>query len=89
MAVILKGEKPVMTLVEFKGLSMIQQLDVVLTGVEIGERTTENFSVILVQLESFYVEVFCNKGHEAIVSFHPFETVEELNPYLEQITIEF
>jgi hypothetical protein len=63
-------------------------LDVVLSGEEIAERSTDSYNIILVQLENFYVEVYCDKDFEAIISFHAFDSLEELNPYLEHIEIE-
>ena len=56
-------------------------------GVCVSDRTTDTFTVLLFQLESFYIEIYFNKECDEIIWIKGFDSVDELEPYLESIDI--
>ena len=57
-------------------------------GVLIAKRNSLDCMVFLFQLESYYVETFCNLGSKAVEEFRVFYTINALHPYLEKISID-
>ena len=78
-----------MTQMDFRLLPQTEQLDVLYTtGVFIGKRKLGSTSVLLYQLEGFYVEVFYKKHRCFTTKIHCFRSTEYLDPYLEEIELE-
>jgi hypothetical protein len=57
-------------------------------GVLVAKRNKLNYLVFLFQLQSYYVEAYCNIENKAIEEYRAFDNMEPLNPYLELIHIE-
>ena len=57
-------------------------------GVYIGKHKKSFSTILLFQLEGFYVEVFYRKYRSSVKHLHCFESTEFLEPYLEQIELE-
>jgi hypothetical protein len=57
-------------------------------GVLIAKRSFSDCKIFLFQLESYYVEAFCNPESKAIEEYRVFDNVNLLTPYLEEITID-
>jgi hypothetical protein len=57
-------------------------------GVLIAKRFNSDRLVFLFQLESYYVETYCNVANKAIEEFRIFDNIKPLNPYLENISLE-
>lgn len=78
----------VMTLQHFNTLSQhIQHRKILLNGVCIAYRNTEESQALLFQLSSFYVEVFFNRDGDEVLYTRSFDNNEELDPYLESINL--
>jgi hypothetical protein len=78
-----------MTLYEFKLLTDNEQLNLLYEqGVYIGKRKIDNETVLLYQLDSFYVELFYIKYRCYVRRLHCFHSTVFLDPYLESIKIE-
>ena len=56
-------------------------------GIPLAKRENESWKVFLFQLESFYVETFCNKENKAIEEYRVFGDTQLLHPYLQAIPI--
>lgn len=57
-------------------------------GVLIGKRANPNFMVFLFQLESYYVETYCNLVSRQIEEYRVFESPDGLAPYLQSISLD-
>jgi hypothetical protein len=57
-------------------------------GVLVGKRTNYGYMVFLFQLESYYVETYCNIASRSIETYQVFDTTGPLNPYLECISVD-
>ena len=57
-------------------------------GILIGKRNNFNYMVFLFQLDSYYVETYCNLSSKAIEEFMVFDSVKPLTPYLEAIPLD-
>lgn len=78
-----------MTLFEFKLLTDADQLDLLYSeGVYIGKRKENNQTILLYQLDSFYVEVFYKKYRYFVSEVRCTDSTSCLEPYLEQINVE-
>jgi hypothetical protein len=78
-----------MTLYEFRLLGEEKQTEYLYNdGVYIGKRKDKDTSVVLYQLENFYVEIHYLEYRRAIHRLHCFTSTEDLEPYLDQIDIE-
>ena len=77
-----------MTFYQFMAMTEIDQTLRALESVLIGEREDSHFRILLYQVDSFYVELFCNK-HNSIEKLRPFINPDQLEPYLDNITIPF
>ncbi len=77
-----------MKLFEFKLLPESEKLNLLYaSGVYIGKRYHSGRTVILLQLDSFYAEIFYVKYRKYVDRVHSFETTALLDPYLEQIEV--
>jgi hypothetical protein len=65
-----------------------KKLAVLHDGILVAKRIIPNYMVFLFQLESYYVETFCNRQNKAVEEFRVFDSVKPLNPYLDSIPIE-
>jgi hypothetical protein len=65
-----------------------KKLAVLHLGVLIGKRKNQLSMVFLFQMESFYVETFCNLEDKGIEEFRIFDQTKLLQPYLESIKID-
>lgn len=78
-----------MTLFEFRVLSDEEQIDLLYKdGVYIGKRKEDHLSVVLYQLDGFYVEVYYYKYRRLICTINGFSSTIPLDPYLEQINVQ-
>ena len=77
-----------MTLDEFTFLNETKQAQTLLKkGIFLTERLYKNFSILLYQLDNFYVEVYHNLRFDVMQGMRCFEDDEALQPYLESIDI--
>ena len=77
-----------MTLDEFTILNEAKQAEALLKkGIFLTERLYKNFSILLYQLDNFYVEVYHNLRFDVMQGMRCFEDDETLQPYLESIDI--
>jgi hypothetical protein len=77
-----------MTLDQFSILNESRQAETLLEhGIFLTRRLYKNFSIILYQLDSFYVEVYHNMRYNVTQGLRCFEDDETLQPYLESIDI--
>jgi hypothetical protein len=78
-----------MTLFDFKLLTEEDQLDLLhKEGVYIGKRKEAGLTILLYQLDSFYVEVFYKKYRYYVHELKCTDLMSCLDPYLEQIKVE-
>ena len=76
-----------MTEDQFNRLSEDEQSDVIAKkGVLISVRRTEEYRILLYQIEGFYAEVFYHPTNNAI-RIKSFSSTEGLQPYLSQISL--
>jgi hypothetical protein len=74
---------------DYEALPEAEQLELIqLDGVYIGKRWEKKFSILLYQLEDFYVEVIYRKYRCYVSSIRCFRSTMLLEPYLEQVDIE-
>ena len=79
-----------MELIEYKLLSLREQINVLYRdGVYIGKRKEENLSILLYQVDSFYVEVVYRKYRCHVNKLRCFTSTAFLDPYLEQVEVEY
>lgn len=80
--------KKALSFSEFESLSQPDRIDMLHThGVYVGKRRMGNQIWILIQLNSFYVEVAYLKYRRHIASMRLSTSPEILNPYLGQVDI--
>ena len=78
-----------MKLFDFQLLSEKEKIDLLYEqGVYLGKRKDGLLSVLLYQLDSFYVEVFYKKHRCYVQRLHCFGSTSLLDPYLDQIDVE-
>jgi hypothetical protein len=74
---------------EFKKLYPRRQRQLVVErGVPLGKRESQRFSIYLYGLHGFYVEVYFFNESGEYSTLRPFEEVDKLAPYLQQIDIQ-
>lgn len=56
-------------------------------GVYLAQRPAEEFTILLFQIESFYVEVYFDTEEEQIGYIRTFTSVDGLEPYLQQVDL--
>ena len=77
-----------MTLYEFKALDETVQYDVLWEeGVFIADRADAGYTLILYQLDAFYVEVKYDADGNEILGLRSFLNVNRLEPYLKDIKL--
>lgn len=77
-----------MTIQYFRTLSQDKQFrKLLLNGVFLTSRDTDENCILLFQLNNFYVEIYFNRDCEEIVYSRSFKDTDKLAPYLEQIDI--
>ena len=77
-----------MTQEEFDKYSLNKQADIVWKiGVLIANRQEGRFTVMLYQIEGFYVEVFYSKNGKKIPGVRSFEDIKYLEPYLNEMDV--
>ena len=77
-----------MTLQHFNTLSQHKlHRKLLLNGVWLADRQTQESTILLFQLDSFYVEVYFTKQGNEIIESNCFYSVDLLNPYLEDIDL--
>lgn len=78
-----------MTLFKFRLLDESEQVDLLYKdGLYIGKRKDDRKTVVLYQLEGFYIEIHYRKYRQSITHLHCFTTTEPLIPYLELVDVE-
>jgi hypothetical protein len=79
-----------MTLFEFQMLEEPEQVSVLYEeGVYIGKRIVNRTVVLLYQVDSFYAELFYKSYRRYIAHIKCSESTSLLDPYLEQIDVEY
>jgi hypothetical protein len=77
-----------MTLYQFKVLSQDEKAAVLWSkGDVVGDRIENNFSILLYEIRSFYVELFYSGKENKISRLRSFSSTEQLEPYLRKIDI--
>lgn len=77
-----------MKLLDFNLLDEAEQVALLLAeGVLVAERFYKEFTILLYQLQEFYVEVYYHKTYEVIQGFRSFENLSALDPFLANIDI--
>lgn len=77
-----------MQLQDFSELEQIAQQEIVLDeGIYLSSRLYMDYTVLLFQLDSFYVELFYPRNKDKCVIIKGFEDTNELEPYLKRINI--
>ena len=77
-----------MTLYQFNALTTNDQAEIVWNCPHVGERFDEENTIVLYQVDCFYVEVFYNRKNNTITRLRSFASTEQLAPYLKQINID-
>jgi len=76
-----------MTLYEFNLLDEMEQAEAVWSGTHIGERHNDQYSILLYQIDGFYVEVYYHRDYNTISKLRSFSSTDQLAAYLGQIDI--
>ena len=77
-----------MTLYQFNVLTENEKTAIVWNeGDVVGDRKENNFSILLYQVQSFYVEVFYSGNENKISKLRSFSSIEQLESYLGKIDI--
>lgn len=77
-----------MTLFDFQLLSLSKQIEVLHSeGVYVGKRKSARQTMILYQVETFYVEVFYFRYRCFVERISCSQSTAVLNPYLQQIDV--
>jgi hypothetical protein len=77
-----------MTSAEFSNLDEhAQTMTLIDKGVYLSERQYKNFSILLYQVDNFYVEIYHNLCYNVLQGFSSFEDEAALEPYLQKIDI--
>ena len=65
----------------------MQQAEAIWSGVHIADQEDQEHKILLYQIDSFYVELYYHKELNVIRRFRPFNSVDQLQPYIDQINI--
>jgi hypothetical protein len=77
-----------MTLQHFNKLSQHKKhRNLLVNGVWLADRQTEESTILLFQMDSFYVEICFSKDGDEITQSNCFDSVDFLDPYLEEIDL--
>ena len=83
-----KNNEYAMTLYQFNVLSDDEKAAILLSkGDFVIERKENNFSILLYQVEWFYVDAFYSRKEYKISRLRSFSSTEQLEPYLTNIDI--
>ncbi len=78
-----------MTLCAFESMKPCEQLDLLQAeGVYIGKRKVRHLSLLVYQLEDFYIELYYSHYRRTLKDVRCFTSTLDLDPYLEDILIE-
>ena len=75
-----------MTLYQFNMMDEMEQMEAIWTGVKIAERQEDRYHIELIQIDSFYVEMYFIEDRN-LVRTRSFSSPEQLLPYMGQIDI--
>ena len=77
-----------MTVIQFNILPSFKQLSLLWSkGVYLAKRIENNFSVMLYQMQSFYVEVYYDEAETEVERIYTFNNTKDLEPYLPEIAL--
>jgi hypothetical protein len=77
-----------MTLIRFQSMSQHEQCELTLTkGVQLADRYKEDFTLLLYQFHTFYVELYYHTAINELVWVNSFDSTAELDPYLGYIDL--
>ena len=76
-----------MKLYEFNALDETSQAALVWCASHIADRHVGDFTILLFQIDGFYVELYYNNRQNKIDRFKSFSNVDLLTPYLSQIDL--
>jgi len=65
----------------------MEQAEAVWSGTHIGERFDEVHSILLYQIDGFYVEAYYHREYNVLRWFRTFLSTEQLTSYLVQINL--
>ena len=65
-----------------------KKMTVLQEGVLVAKRSNTDYMVFLFQLNSYYVETYCNRQNRSIEEYRVFDNLSPLHPYLETISLE-
>jgi hypothetical protein len=68
-------------------LDEAKQAEATWNGEFIADRVDQEHTILLYQVDDFYVEVYYHQDDNVIKRFRSFSSIEQLIPYLEQIDI--
>lgn len=77
-----------MLIAQFEALLSTDKYNYLLEqGVYLLYRHTEDYTILLFQLEVFYVELYYQKNDETTLDFQVFSSTDQLEPYFNQIPL--
>ena len=76
-----------MTIHQYNALPDDEQQLALREAVLLADREDENNTIYLFQLDSFYVEVYCHKQFAQFGKYRSFDNIEQLEPYLQNISL--
>jgi hypothetical protein len=77
-----------MTLYQFIALDEMDKQEALWEeGTHLADREKGKYKILLYQIEGFYVEVFYHKEYNVLRGYRPFNSTEQLAPYLEKMQI--
>lgn len=78
-----------MNLYKYHQLNEIEQMGMLYCdGIYLGKRRQKNLPVVVYQLFDFYVEIYYRTYRKYIKQIKYFHSLEQLNPYLDQIDLD-
>ncbi len=79
-----------MRMSDFEELPVEKQLTILYQqGIYVGKTKKEELTLLLFQLEYFYIEITYTSYRSSIYKIHYTESTSILEPYLEQIQVEY
>jgi hypothetical protein len=66
----------------------MEQAEATWSGTHLAERIEGEFTISLYQIDGFYVEVYYHRENNMIQRFRSFSSTNQLDPYLQQISID-
>jgi hypothetical protein len=80
----------IMRMSDFEDLPVEKQLTILYQqGIYVGKSKKEDLTRLLFQLEYFYIEITYTSYRSSICKIHYTESTSILEPYLEQIQVEY